>query len=507
MRAGAIAQRLVLPRRGWRAALLAYLAGALMTLGFAPYHAWPVVFISLPLFYQLLMTRERRAQALWCGFFFGYGYFMAGTWWIGNALLVDAAKFGWMLPFSILGLSAVLALYFLPLAYASYRLRTHMTPLLFAALWVGVEYLRSVGAFGFPWNLAGYIGLASLPFAQLAAWVGTFGLGFVIVAVGLLPVLWLGEGSKRRALMWTVLGVALVLGECLWGAARLRPATAMTATTLRLVQPNIPQEVKGTREGQQLAIEVLGRLTRERVTAAAPDAVIWPETAYPFTLRATNGNPTPHVPLLLTGATRVEGVKPGLAIWNSLVALGGDGTVRAQYDKHQLVPFGEFVPLRAVLPLEKITPGDIDFSRGVGAQTLTVANVPPFSPLVCYEVIFPWLAVDPSARPDWLLNVTNDGWYGDSPGPYQHFDMSRMRAIEQGLPLVRVANSGISAVIDGRGVVMAAMSLNHRGVLDLHLPQQQGITGYVRYGEEAVLVFLCALFFIHFLGISLIKNK
>ncbi len=485
-------------RNAWQSALVLFAAGALMTLGFAPTHCWPVIFISLPVFYWVMDVAHTRKQKIWRAFFFGYGYCMAGTWWIGNALLIDAADFGWMLPFSIFGLSAVMAVWFLLFGFFHHLLRARMTPILFAVLWVVVEYLRSFGIFGFPWNLAGYMALASLPFAQLASVIGTYGLSLLVVLLGLLPLVWVADQSRRAKWLQTALVVVIAGGCFCYGSERLDAPTASTKTFLRLVQPNIPQSLKGTHEGQQMAIDVLGKLSVGTPGGPKPDAVIWPETAYPFTLRSGEHAPMPPLKLLVTGMVRAENIRPYLKIWNSLAVLDSGGLPLAMYDKHQLVPLGEFVPLRDLLPLRKITAGDIDFSRGEGPRTITVPGLPPFSPLICYEAIFPQFAVDETARPEWMLNVTNDAWYGDSPGPYQHFEAARMRAIEQGLPLVRAANNGISAVIDPYGRVISALNLNQRAFMDARLPAPVAAPPYAKYGELITLVgmgllFLCTL--------------
>lgn len=481
----------------WKGLFVAFAAGALMALGFAPMHAWPVIFFSLPIFYKLLQTAVSRAQALWRAFAFGYGHAMAGTWWIANALLVDADKFAWMMPFSILGLSAAMAMWFVFFGFLFYVCRARMTPLLFAALWLVVEYARSWGMFGFPWNLAGYISLAWLPVAQMASIVGVYGLSFLVVLAGLLPIILLRQRDRPAQYTVAVIACVLAIAIVFIGVERLHDPIKKTPITLRLVQPNIPQKVKGLREGQRLAIELLGRLSMPPLGVGSPDVTLWPETAYPFNLRAGEVMPRPKTGLIITGAVRVEGYASDAKIWNNLAALASDGTVLASYDKHQLVPFGEFVPLRHLLPLAKITPGDTDFSRGDGPRTLAVGNLPPFSPLICYEVIFPWMAVaaGDKDRPKWLLNVTNDGWYGDSPGPYQHLDAARMRAIEQGLPLVRVANSGVSEVMDGRGLVVASLPLNQRGGLDVQLPEALPMTLYARFGERYLIFMIIILTF------------
>ena len=504
--AGAIHRSLMQLKR-WQAALVLFASGALMALGFAPFYYWPVIFIALPIFYILLTASTSRGQAIWRGFYFGYGYSMAGTWWIGNALLVDAAKFGWMLPFSILGLSAAMAAWFMVFGFTVYASRARMSPLMFAVLWVIVELLRSVGMFGFPWNLVGYMSLASLPMAQMASLIGTYGLSLLVVAVGVFPAYML---QSRRA-FWsasiiTAMVIALSYG---YGASRLVEPAAMTTTRIRIVQPNIPQEVKGTRAGVQVAAESLERLTSQKTTEPSPDIIIWPETAYPFTLRADKPILLPGLDgVLLTGAVRAEGERPNTRIWNSLVAISPSGDLLASYDKHQLVPFGEFVPLRHLLPLDKITPGDTDFSRGTGAQTIRIRTLPPFSPLVCYEGIFPWLAIDTQNRPDWILNVTNDGWYGDSPGPYQHFEMVRMRAIEQGLPVVRAANSGISAVVDGKGRITSMLSLNSGDILEQLLPKPEKNTFYAISNAPLIqLMVLFAVYFLLFFRVNIDKNR
>jgi apolipoprotein N-acyltransferase len=487
---------------GWRAYGVSYLTGALMVLGFAPFYLWPVIFISLPTFYLLLNSAPSLRHAALRGFFFGYGYFMAGTWWIANSMLVDAAKFAWMMPFSILGLSAVLALYFGLLGALMHRLRhvsTLQNILRFAVLWVVVEYLRSIGLFGFPWNLAGYVALASTEVAQAASIVGTFGLSLLVVLAGTLPVLAMGEQPRMKRL-GLLLPTAMVLALYTYGAWRMPESVPLTDTTLRIVQPNIAQVVKHTEEGRREAIGILTALSQ-----GDADVILWPETAYPFTLRGKE-MPLLRPPhgLLIAGAVRVEET-PKMQVYNSIVALDAN-SVRATYDKHQLVPFGEFVPLRSVLPIEKITPGGMDFSRGVGARTITLDDVPPFSPLVCYEVVFPWMAVDKTSHPDWMVNATNDGWYGDSPGPYQHFDMTRMRAVEQGLPMVRVANTGISALIDPYGRVLTMLALNQRGAKNAVLPQPLISTTYAKYGELLTLIAINMLWLMSFFAHKLAKE-
>ena len=501
----------------WPALLLCYVVGALMAVAFAPYNCWPVIFFCLPVFFLMLEGATSTRRALWRGFAFGYGYFMAGTWWIANSLLVDSGKFGWMFPLSVLGLSAVLALYFMLFGALMQRLRRAgegtavrgVNILRFAVLWVAVEYLRSVGTFGFPWNLAGYIALASVNVAQLGSVMGTFGVSLLVVLVALAPLLAVNAPTRARRIGGITLPLLLIALAYGYGAARIPVGQLTTQTTLRVVQPNIAQAIKGTQEGDFESMRVLGQLSAGITVnpAQRPDITIWPETAYFDVLRGNRtGFGWAYSRWLLTGALAVEGARPDIQLYNSVAAIDQNGTVQSRYDKHQLVPFGEFMPLRDELPLKKVTPGDIDFTRGSGVQTVALEGIPPYSPLVCYEAVFPWLAVDRAHRPQWLLNVTNDGWYGDSAGPYQHFAMTRMRAIEQGLPLVRAANNGISAVVDPYGRVLAYLPLNRAAAIDSPLPAALPPTFYANFGEKLTIGLLVFLWLMTLFGCKKPRN-
>jgi len=226
--------------------------------------------------------------------------------------------------------------------------------------------------------------------------------------------------------------------------------------------------------------------------------VIWPETAVPYylsdssELRVALSKLVPPDGLLISGALRrsVDSTnRPQL--WNSLHALAPDASLVATYDKHHLVPFGEYVPLRNVLGLSKLVHGDVDYSSGPGPRTLLLPGLPPMSPLICYEGIFPGDVIDSANRPEWLLNVTNDGWFGNTAGPYQHFQAARLRAIEEGLPLVRAANTGISAVVDAHGRIVGKLALGTEGVLDAALPKALDyLTPYARVGDTIILAVL-----------------
>jgi apolipoprotein N-acyltransferase len=332
---------------------------------------------------------------------------------------------------------------------------------------------------GFPWNLAGYGWAFSDWASQSVAWIGIYGLTALTVLAAALPsVLVGGSRGDRRALaaVWLIFAAMVCAGG--W---RLHGAEAgdVPGVRLRIVQANISQHHKWDPALQMQGME---RYMALSVQLGLKDItyVIWPETAVPYvlsensTLGSILAQAVPPGGVLLTGTMRAEGQDETFRIWNSLVALNDKGAWLAWYDKHKLVPFGEFVPLRSVLPVEKITHGNVDFSAGPGPRTLTAGSAPPFSPLICYEAIFPEAAADAGQRPGWLLNVTNDAWFGISSGPYQHLAMARFRAIEQGVPLVRAANTGISVVTDAYGRVLAELPLGTQGVLDHALPRALG---------------------------------
>lgn len=487
----------------WQAFILCFIAGAGTATAFAPTYWWPLLFITLPVFYFLLEAAAGRRHGLGRGFAFGYGYFMAGTWWIANALMVDAAQFGWLFPISVGGLSAVMALWFALLGWLVWWRRSghpFADLLRFLVLWVIVEYLRTLGMFGFPWNLLGYTAQMSDRLAQLAALTGPYGLSLLVLAVALLPVAWMKPGiTERQRMAYSAVTLIMLILVYAYGMIRTPQVAEFTETRVRVVQGNILQSMKWTPEGRNESIRIHTELSHTQTAAPTPDIIVWEETALPFTLYPDSPWPArvaadlPTNTTLITGAVRADDSGDSIRIWNSVAVIGQGGEWRHSYDKHQLVPFGEFVPLRAVLPLEKITPGTVDFSRGEGPATLHVKGVPSFSPLVCYEIVFPWLSIDHKDRPEWMLNVTNDAWYGDSAGPYQHYAMSRMRAIEQGLPLVRAANTGISAVIDPYGRPVRMLALNERGIIDQSLPKSLPVTFYGKQSEATVITILVML--------------
>jgi apolipoprotein N-acyltransferase len=484
--------------------LAALVLGALAALTLPPFHLYPLLLAFAGLL-DLLRHTERRIDAFVLGWCFGFAHFLLGLYWIGIAFFTDAERFGAFAVPAVLLLCAYLALYPALAAWLTvlYRWRSPVASALVLALaWTAGEVVRGILFGGFPWNLIGYAFAQSTAISQLAALTGIHGLSLLAVALGALPAAWLDPNERAP---WRPLAAGAVILLAIWagGALRLADAAAEPAAGvhLRLVQGNIAQEEKWRSEGRARAFE------RHIALSAAGDGpvshVIWPESAAPYPLdqdaiaRGMIAEVVPPGGFLLTGGERFDlSSEPPLA-WNALFVIDGTGALVARYDKRDLVPFGEFLPLRGLLSrigLEKLTHGSIDFQPGPGRQTITLPGLPPVSPLICYEAIFPGSVVDPGARPAWLLNVTNDAWFGRSSGPYQHLAMARTRAIEEGLPLVRSANTGISAVVDPWGRTEARLGLGETGVLDAALPRPlPQATPFARTGPVIVLVPACAL--------------
>jgi apolipoprotein N-acyltransferase len=496
----------------WRALALAAAFGALAAGALPPIHAIPLLWVAFPALVWLLDGARRWPRAFLTGWAFGLGYFAAGLYWVGHSFLVDAERFGTLMPFAVAALAGGMALFpgLAVLGVWLSRSRGLARVFVLAGAWLAAEWLRAWALTGFPWNLIGSVWAVSDAPLQLASVAGVWGLSLLTVLSAAAPSCLAAEGSRRRR--WaTALGVALVAPAVLWGfgAARLAAAPAPGAESvpgvlLRVVQPNIAQRLKWRADLRARHVAELMALSKGSGSEAVTH-VVWPEAAIPFLLPDAKevldavAEIVPPGGLLLTGAPRgaeADGEADGEArLWNSLFAIDGAGQVAAVYDKRHLVPFGEYVPLRALLPVDKLAPGSRDFSFGRGPRSMRLPGLPEASALICYEVIFPGRVVDPGSDPKWLLNLTNDGWFGTSSGPYQHFAAARLRAVEEGLPLVRAANTGISAVVDPYGRVLASLALNRAGVIDSPLPQAlEDSTLFSRLGDWSVLILLIATF-------------
>jgi apolipoprotein N-acyltransferase len=506
---------------GWRRILVAFLAGAASTLALAPTNIWLAPFFTFPILVWLIDGSAAgrlggTLAAAACGWWFGFGYFVAGLYWIGNALLADAKTFGWFLPFAELGLPALFALY-TAFGTALARLLWVHGPSRILALAVGLtvaEWVRGHLFTGFPWNAYGYAVSSPLALAQGAALVGLWGLTFLAVAVYASPAVLADDPADTRR-PWLVPALSAVVLAALagFGAMRLlaNPTAYVAGVQLRIMQPNLQQdEFKYSKKQQVMSRYIAlsgGGSGAQSTGLAGVTHLIWPESAFPFFLTRDAealGQIAALLPansVLITGGVRAPQSAPEGAItraYNSVYVIDHDGSVLSVYDKVHLVPFGEYLPFQGALEqlgLRQITemlPGG--FIPGDRHRLLSVPRAPAMLPLVCYEAIFPDETMPRGERPGWMLNLTNDGWFGASAGPYQHFQQARLRAIEQGLPLVRAANTGISAVIDPFGRILDRLPLAAEGVLDAQLPQPARPPPYARLGDlPAGLMLLVAV--------------
>ncbi|TXL72281.1 apolipoprotein N-acyltransferase [Vineibacter terrae] len=498
--------------RGWRRWLLVALLGTGAGFAMPPWHVFPLMVVGLVGLVWLIDgtasaaesgPRRPHRQSFLDGLLWGLGYFTVGSLWIIEAFSVPPADFVALGPPIVGGLAVVLAI-FVGLACLAWTGIVRRVPalgrgwarvLLFAALAAVFEWLRGHVFTGYPWNPFGHVWAFAVVLLQPASWIGVYGLSAITVALLALPAA-LSDGRHRAT---AILAVLLLLPFAA-AAPRLLLATPEPGgPMLRLVQPNIPQGEKwlAARRGEHMA-----RLLQLSL-AQRPEAVrhvIWPETAVPFLL---NESPdylraiaavVPDGGYLLVGAPRGAMTPAEAAIvspgnqepaWNSLHAVDATGAIRATYDKVHLVPLGEYLPLRRYFPILADTIGRGSFEAGTQRRTIRLPGLPPVGVIICYEAIFPAAVVDPVDRPAWILNVTNDSWFGASSGPYQHFVSARLRAIEEGLPLVRVANTGISAVVDRFGRVEAQLGMEKTGVIDHNLPPAGPATPFARFGDWA----------------------
>ena len=475
---------------GWRRALAAFLAGSLLALAQPPYDFFAVGFVSFPVLVWLLdgaasspgegWARRLRVPFL-IGWWFGFGFFLAGLWWTGNALLVEADLFAWALPFAIFGLPALLAVF--P-AFAAVLARLlwsdgigRIAALAFA--FALAEWLRTFVLTGFPWNAVGQAAMPIPLLMQSVTIVGMEGMNALAVLVFAMPALLASDRDRARG---AVLALLLVAAHAGFGAWRLAAGegTPETLAKVRIVQPSILQTQKWDAAEQDRIFATYLEMSARPAEGAEPDLIVWPETAVPFVLSERPDALTALGELigpqqtLLAGAVRTEGGPSG-RYYNAVVAINGEGETFDAVDKLHLVPFGEYLPFSQVfsrIGLRQVVQSVAAFSPGSERHAIETRPGIRVLPFICYEIIFPHVAGHGGIDADIILNVTNDAWFGDTPGPYQHLRQAQIRAVEAGRPLVRAANNGISAVIDAKGRILDAFAIDAVGVLDVEVPRQ-----------------------------------
>ena len=526
----ALLKHVVIKASGWRRWGIAFAAGLFSVLALAPFFLWPVLFVTLPVLVWLIdgtlrdSGRRSLILAAAAGWWFGFGYFLTGLYWIAEAFLVEPWRHGWLIPLVMTAMPGGMALFYAA-ASALAMLMWRPGPARVFALAIGVglaEYARGHVLTGLPWNLIGYGLTANLPVSQLAALAGIYVLSLLAVLLFASPfAIWAPSGSalarRNATMLLTLVLLAFYVAGYVWGDRRLANADlATTDVRLRIVQANVDQANKWRPENALEIFEDYLKLTQAGGGApglAGISLVIWPETAVPFLLGDSDealqriAETLPEGTSLLVGSPRVADERDAggallmRRVYNSLFVIDDQGVVRETYDKIHLVPFGEYLPFQDFmesLGFMQMTGVRGGFSEGQGPRRISVPGAPDASPLICYEIIFPDEVTDKGLRPGWLLNLTNDAWFGTSAGPHQHFHQAQVRAVEQGLPVVRAANTGISAIIDAHGRILGELGLGKEGVVDGLLPAALPPTLFVRWGNLAevftlVLAALCWL--------------
>ncbi len=480
---------------GWRRVLAAFLSGAFATLTQPPFDVFVAGFVSFPILVWLIdgaIARtdagpvRRLLPAAAIGWWFGLGYFVSGLWWIGAALLVDADQFAWALPLAVLGLPAFLAFFY---AFAAMVARIFWSDGLgrVFALSFGfglAEWLRLFLFTGFPWNAIGYAAMPTPLLMQSVSVIGLVGMNAFAVFVFSAPALLTGGRLAKSGIAFAALLIAAHVGFGAWTLSRAPTiAGEKSPLAVRIVQPSIPQTMKWDNAERRAIFDKLLALTEETPADGKPrpDVIVWPETAVPYILTSTPealariGDVLQEGQVLLTGAVREEtGTDAGEPrYYNTIYTIDNRGKIVGAADKVHLVPFGEYLPFEHFLRrlgLQEVVEMPGGFTAGKARHALDVKDGQSFLPLICYEAIFPDELGYEGRKASAIINVTNDAWYGDTPGPYQHFRQAQIRAVEQGLPLIRAANNGVSGIVDAYGRITGGLALDAVGVVDSYLP-------------------------------------
>lgn len=498
-------------QKNWFRQLLVLALGALSSFAMQPYEFWPVLIPGLSGFWLLLTMSEKKWHSWLAGFLFGFGYFVAGLWWVGNALLVDGNPYLWALPLAVFGLQAILA--FFPLMAAGLSQifspgRSLKSFLFFVAMLSFWEWGRGHMFTGFPWNLFGMTWTSSLSMAQITSVGGIHLLNIMTIFIMTLPgFLWLGLSSQKTKKILGVSTIVLIALNFTWGFYRLNenPTSLNKDIVIQIVTPNIPQ---GDKWNPELLAENFYKTIRLMHPSASSHgksgvarAIILPETALmpevfesPDAMNALRvaAKVYPEKTYILSGALQREISNNGEPrYYNSLVAIDKTGTVLDRFNKFHLVPFGEYIPFQKYVPFGPVAKF-AGFQGGKGPATWDQFDgLTSFSPLICYEIIFAGAVTNDQKRPEWMVNVTNDAWYGISPGPHQHLAQTQFRAIEEGIPVVRSTNTGISALIDPVGRILTASPLFREAVQEEFLPRP--VPSHTIYSDYKDLIFFIFL--------------
>jgi apolipoprotein N-acyltransferase len=497
----------------WMPLPLSFLTGVVSAYAMAPASFWPLMFIGLSAFYVLYAHGLKAWGATLLGFFFALGYFMTGLWWIGNALLVDGNEFAWVWPISVIGLPTLLSFFTAIACGIAYIIAPPRSIRGFIAFigCVGLaEWIRGHIFSGFPWNLYGYAWGDILPMAQFASIGGAYGLSLITIFwAALAGFLYIGKLDSRQKTILITLAVVSFGAIFGYGVLRLKnnPTAFNDKVQLQIVQPNIKQDMKWDPGELVRNFEKhldLSRLQKGDKTKADTTIILWPETAIGPAL-ANNETARDKIVEVLKTHTHKTYLLSGLldreeddagkrTYFNSLGIFTEDGQMKNVYSKTHLVPLGEFIPFQDYIPLKPVVEFS-GFERGKGPSNIAFSGIPIFSPLICYEIIFSGNVVSTREKPsEWIAAITNDGWYGFSAGPYQHFMHAVFRSIEEGLPVARSANTGISGLTDAYGRVLYKTQIYEDAVVMSDLPlKSQNATLFSAYGNGSYLLVVTLL--------------
>ncbi|GHA50409.1 apolipoprotein N-acyltransferase [Amylibacter ulvae] len=471
-----------LSQKPWLSRFAYIVLGLLLAFAHVPFSIYPLMLIVIPIVGQMFIHRTTPRGAFGMGWFIGFGYFALNLHWIVEPFLVEPEIFGWLAPFALFLMAAGAAIFWaVPFGLSKRFGRDRVSQIiLLACLWTFSEYLRSFIFTGFPWSLLTYAWIDT-PLSQMLAYVGPHGAGLITLLVLFIPVM-MSQKWRGGLIALALIGIIAILG---WLRVPNTVPDHTSDTVVRMVQPNAEQHMKWRADMIPVFFERSVAYTGAN-TLRRPDIVIWPETSLPFLLGMDNqalqdvadaaGNAS-----VIAGIRRVD----DHGGYNSLVYLDPRGGVTAVYDKHHLVPFGEYLPFDALfskIGLSAIADNIGGFTAGTGPRVIDGHNVPDFMPLICYEAIFPY-STHTKTRPEWMVHITNDAWFGTFSGPYQHLAQTKARAIESGLPIARAANTGVSGMIDPYGRMSQSLELGQSGYVDVILPAPLGKTIYARTGE------------------------
>ena len=459
--------------------LLLMVSGALCALAFAPFHILFFAVVGFSILFHHLTTLDKAKTAFWRGWIFGAGFNIANLYWIGNSFIT--VDLWYLAPLGMLVFPCFMAFFPAIVTYLTVKLTSSNLSRLFAfcLLWSLSDWLKGWILTGFPWTLLGYIW--NINELQITAYIGIYGLSALTIFI--VSVI----GSRS----WRLISAGMVMFVCLWAGGYYRLSQYKleeTGVNLRIVQASISQKEKW--QSIHFADNLNKWIALSQLPAERPlNAIIWSESSVPAFLSEYPGictNLTTIIPvggyLILGSPRKIINDDKNVQYRTSTLVLNESGNILATYDKSHLVPFGEYIPFKNIVGFSKLTAGSENYSPGDGVKNVKLPNIPLFTPLICYEAIFSGQVVPLDSKPEWMMNQTNDAWYGESSGPYQHLNIVRVRAIEEGIPLVRSANNGISAVISPMGQILHRLELNEVGFIDFDLPKPLTIpTFFSRY--------------------------